>query len=264
MKLRKWMALLLVFAMLSALIACGSDSEKETPTTEAPTTEAPTTEAPTTEAPTTEAPTTEAPTTEAPTTEAPTTEAPTTEATEGAPILSIVDGNTYINEALGYALVLGEEWTVADEAGLAQMAGLTADLLNDETARENLKNGVTMYDFYASKDGGMSTLNVTIAANTASALTLMDEQTMLDLTISMTKDALEASGFENLTMETAPITFAGEEHLCIELSATISGLTVYERLMMFATEECVYTLTACSFNEDLTADYLAMFIAVEE
>ncbi len=67
MKFRKMLALLLVFVMLSALIACGSDAKKEDPTTEAPTTVAPTTEAPTTEAPTTEAPTTTEPTTEAPT-----------------------------------------------------------------------------------------------------------------------------------------------------------------------------------------------------
>lgn len=64
MKLNKWLALILVFAMLSALIACGSDAKDE-PTTEPTTTEAPTT----TEEPTTEAPTTE-PTTES-TTEAP-------------------------------------------------------------------------------------------------------------------------------------------------------------------------------------------------
>ena len=41
MKLNKWLALILVFAMLSALIACGSDAKKDEPTTEPTTTEAP-------------------------------------------------------------------------------------------------------------------------------------------------------------------------------------------------------------------------------
>ena len=93
--MKKLIALILAFAMVFALTACGS-SEPET-TTAAPT-EAATTAAPTTEAPT-EAPTTAAPTTEAPTTEAPTTAAPTEAPTE-APTQS---GKTDEDKAAFYA-----------------------------------------------------------------------------------------------------------------------------------------------------------------
>ena len=98
--MKRILSLLLLVALLFTFVACGSNPQNESESTDAITTEAPATEAPTTEAPTTEVPTTEAPTTEAPTTEAPTTEevkpAPTEPILNGVHIskYSIVYSNT--------------------------------------------------------------------------------------------------------------------------------------------------------------------------
>lgn len=235
MKLKKWLALVLVLAMLSALVACGGEAEKN-PTTE--------------------------PTTEAPTTVEPTDETPVSEAKKV--VRGENNGNTYTNSALDYTVTLGSEWTVADEAGLAELAGVTAGAINNETAQEMIENGQTVFDFYASKDDGLSTINVTLTKNSEDYLASLDEETLLSMTMSQNQSILEASGFENLNMEIVPITFAGEDHKCIALTATYSGLPIYEYMLMFATEPCIYTVTACSFNEDVAADYLAFFTKIGE
>lgn len=235
MKLNKWLALILVFAMLSALIACGSDAKKDEPTTEPTTTEAPTTETPTTESAATE---------------------------EKKAVRGEIIGNTYTNSAIGYTVTLGSEWIVANEAELAQMAGVTADMINNELAQQMIKGGQAVFDFYAAKDGGLSTLNINITSDSTGSLTSYDEETLLNMSMAGSRQVLEDSGFENLNMQLAPMTFAGEEHQCMALTATFNGLPIYEYMLMFASDTYIYTITACSYNEDVAADYLAFFTKI--
>lgn len=250
MNIRKMLALLLVLAMLSALIACGSDAKKEEPTTEPTTTEPVTTE----------------PTTEAPTTEAPTTEEPTTESTadEEVSIRGEVNGNTYINRAIDCAVTLGSEWTIADEAALAQLAGLTSELIDYERAKEMIENGQTVFDFNATKDGGLSSININITFNNVSGMDSLDEETLLNLSKEQTKTVLEASGYENLNVEIVPITFAGEDHYCMALTSTFNGMTIYQYSVMLLTDSYIYAIATTSCNEDLAAGYLALFTKVDE
>ncbi len=65
-------------------------------------------------------------------------------------LLGKVEGNTYINEALGLTAAIPDGWEVADEEGLSYIFKLSADLMKETTG---LESGAEMGIMYCSKYG---------------------------------------------------------------------------------------------------------------
>ena len=233
--LKRMAALLLTVALLCGLAACGGKTQPEA--TEVETTAA-------TEPSTTEPETTEPETTEAPTeTEPETTE---NEALSGLD-LGAVDGNTYTNETLGLRCELGDNWYVYSEAELASLMGVVADSLSDSIIGDAIDNNQSVTVFFAMDTTTYGNINITISKDSMSAL---GEENFVALMVPQMKPLLEQSGFENVTCTEAEFEFAGQTHTGIDITATVQGMTVYERQVYLMADSCMYVVTATAYEEN--------------
>lgn len=245
--LKRMAALLLAVALLCGLAACGGEAQPEA--TEVETTAA-------TEPSTTEPETTEPETTEAPTeTESETTE---NEALSGLD-LGNVDGNTYTNETLGLRCELGDNWYVYSEAELASLMGVVADSLSDSIIGDAIDNNQSVTVFFAMDTTTYGNINITISKDSMSAL---GEENFVALMVPQLKPLLEQSGFENVTCTEAEFEFAGQTHTGIDITATVQGMTVYERQVYLMADSCMYVVTATAYEENGAQAMLDTFTAL--
>ena len=245
--LKRMAALLLAVALLCGLAACGGEAQPEA--TEVETTAA-------TEPSTTEPETTEPETTEAPTeTEPETTE---NEALSGLD-LGTVDGNTYTNETLGLRCELDANWYVYTEAELASLMGVVADSLSDSIIGDAIDNNQSVTVFFAMDTTTYGNINITISKDSMSAL---GEENFVALMVPQMKPLLEQSGFENVTCTEAEFEFAGQTHTGIDITATVQGMTVYERQVYLMADSCMYVVTATAYEENGAQAMLDTFTAL--
>ena len=245
--LKRMAALLLAVALLCGLAACGGEAQPEA--TEVETTAA-------TEPSTTEPETTEPETTEAPTeTEPETTE---NEALSGLD-LGTVDGNTYTNETLGLRCELGDNWYVYSETELASLMGVVADSLSDSIIGDAIDHNQSVTVFFAMDTTTYGNINITISKDSMSAL---GEENFVALMVPQLKPLLEQSGFENVTCTEAEFEFAGQTHTGIDITATVQGMTVYERQVYLMADSCMYVVTATAYEENGAQAMLDTFTAL--
>ena len=245
--LKRMAALLLTVALLCGLAACGGETQPEA--TKVETTAA-------TEPSTTEPETTEPETTEAPTeTEPETTE---NEALSGLD-LGTIDGNTYTNETLGLRCELDANWYVYTEAELASLMGVVADSLSDSIIGDAIDNNQSVTVFFAMDTTTYGNINITISKDSMSAL---GEENFVALMVPQMKPLLEQSGFENVTCTEAEFEFAGQTHTGIDITATVQGMTVYERQVYLMADSCMYVVTATAYEENGAQPMLDTFTAL--
>ena len=245
--LKRMAALLLTVALLCGLAACGGETQPEA--TEVETTAA-------TEPSTTEPETTEPETTEAPTeTEPETTE---NEALSGLD-LGTIDGNTYTNETLGLRCELDANWYVYTEAELASLMGVVADSFSDTVIGDAVENSQSVTVFFAMDTTTYGNINITVSKNDLSSLS---EENFIALMVPQMKPLLEQSGFENVTCTEAEFEFVGQTHTGIDITATVQGMTVYERQVYLMADSCMYVVTATAYEENGAQPMLDTFTAL--
>ena len=245
--LKRMAALLLTVALLCGLVACGGETQPEA--TEVETTAA-------TEPSTTEPETTEPETTEAPTeTEPETTE---NEALSGLD-LGTIDGNTYTNETLGLRCELDANWYVYTEAELASLMGVVADTLSDTDIDDAVENNQGVTVFFAMDTTTYGNINITVSKNDLSSLS---EENFVALMVPQMKPLLEQSGFENVICTEAEFKFAGQTHTGIDITATVQGMTVYERQVYLTVDSCMYVVTVTAYEENGAQPMLDTFTAL--
>lgn len=245
--LKRIAALLLAVALLCGLAACGGKTQPEA--TEVETTAA------------TEPSTTEPETTEPETTEAPTETEPETTENEALSGLDLgnVDGNTYTNETLGLRCELGDNWYVYSETELASLMGVVADSLSDSIIGDAIDNNQSVTVFFAMDTTTYGNINITISKDSMSAL---GEENFVALMVPQMKPILEQSGFENVTCTEAEFEFAGQTHTGIDITATVQGMTVYERQVYLMADSCMYVVTATAYEENGAQAMLDTFTAL--
>ena len=245
--LKRMAALLLAVALLCGLAACGGKTQPEA--TEVETTAA------------TEPSTTEPETTEPETTEAPTETEPETTENEALSGLDLgnVDGNTYTNETLGLRCELGDNWYVYSEAELASLMGVVADSFSDSIIGDAIDNNQSVTVFFAMDTTTYGNINITISKDSMSAL---GEENFVALMVPQMKPLLEQSGFENVTCTEAEFEFAGQTHTGIDITATVQGMTVYERQVYLMADSCMYVVTATAYEENGAQAMLDTFTAL--
>jgi hypothetical protein len=238
--MKRIFAILLVLLMLAAMTACVAPNPSTTPGK-------------------TEPGTTTTPTTVPPTTVPPTTAAPEKE----DPLMGETVNNVYANGFLGITCQLDAQWTVFNKEQLAQLMGLTSDLMNNDAVENAMENGTVVMAFYAQSLDG--TLNMNIALERLSLVNgiLMDEESYINVSKSQLAPALESMGMENVTVETAKLLFAGEERYGLRIHATIQGVDFDEALVCIKNGNYIASVTVGTVGENKTDDLLAMFKRME-
>ena len=217
--MKKLIAILLVLLMLTAMTACVAPNPSTTPGK-------------------TEPGTTTTPTTVPPTTVPPTTAAPEKE----EPFIGETVNNVYTNGFLGITCQLDAQWTVFNKEQLAQLMGLTSDLMNNDAVENAMENGTVVMERLSLANG-----------------ILMDEKSYINVSKSQLAPALESMGMENVTVETAKIRFAGEERYGLRIHGTIQGVDFDEALVCIKNGNYIASVTVGTVGENKTDDLLAMF-----
>ena len=177
------------------------------------------------------------------------------------PSRGIVTGNTYKSEFIGIQCSLDESWTISDDEQLAQLAGMTASQIENENVKSLLENSSVVYDFFATKDSGFETLNINMNDLGSTGIEGDSEDQIAELARPQIESMLSDSGFEGCSVVKESIVFAGQEHPCYVITGSVSGVQVYEKMVMIIRSGVVIYVTACTLMEDTTDSLLSLFTA---
>lgn len=177
------------------------------------------------------------------------------------PSRGIVTGNTYKSEFIGIQCSLDESWIISTEDELAQLAGLTASQIENEDIKSLLDNSSVVYDFFATKDSGFETLNINMNDLGSTGIEGDSEDQIAELARPQIESMLNDSGFEDCTVVKESIVFAGQEHPCYVITGSVSGVPIYEKMVMIIRSGVVIYVTACTLMEDTTDSLLSLFTA---
>ena len=161
--------------------------------------------------------------------------------------LGTINGGVYENSYLGVGISLDDSWDIYDEEQLAELIGLTAEQFDDEKYVEQLKNADMFYDFFASAEQGLVTVNIIIQNM---SLEQMDEQ-------------LQSAGFSDISAEKITVDFAGAERTGIKSSSLYQGADYFTQQVFIKHGKYMAIFTVSSFFEDITGDVLSQFYGIE-
>ena len=169
-----------------------------------------------------------------------------------------VENNIYTSQFAGLTATLDNTWTVLNDEEIAQIVGFSIDMTDDESLKESLGNGKTIYDLYATAEDG-STLNVTVGDLGAIYGKLLDVETIAATSAEQLAPAFESMGFTDVITEVTAFTFAGSTQTAIVLQGNYMDVPMYEILVCMKVENYSFNVTACSYGTDRTAEILALF-----
>ena len=141
-----------------------------------------------------------------------------------------VSGNTYENKYIGLGFEAPEGWTFFDDSQLAELTGITTDMIDNESVNNALENGIVVFDMYAMDATGTS-VNIVIENLGAIYGTLLDENGYFDISESQLTDSLKAGGALSVETDREDISFAGKDATALFVSADMGGVTLYEELV---------------------------------
>ena len=193
------------------------------------------------------------------TTVTPTTTVPATTAPKESPFVGSYSNNVYTNEFLGITCQLNADWTVFNEEQLAQLAGLTADLMDNEALKEQMEKGTAIYAFYGQAQGGQVNMNIVLERLSLINGILLDEKGYVEIAKDQLVKGLESVGLETVTAEPVTLQFAGAEHAGIRVQGTMQGVTLYETIACVKNGNYIASVVTASVGTDTTADLLALF-----
>ena len=168
------------------------------------------------------------------------------------------DNNIYRSEFAGLTATLGADWQVLTQAEIAQVVGLTAELTTSEDYKKALSSGQSVFDLYAMTATG-SSVNITVGDVGVLYGKLLDTDVLAQTTSPQLVAVLESMGLSDVQAEVTKITFAGAQEAAVNLTGTMQGVTMYETQVYKKVGNYVYSITACTYGEDGTADILALF-----
>ena len=233
---RKFLAVVMTMTMVMALSACGKSAVLDEPVAEATVEEA-----------------VEAATEASVEEVAEATAEESTEETEDEgefSIGSVVD-NAYVNEYFGVKLNLLDGYSFVDDETLAQITGMTSDILSDnKLATKAIEDGTAAIIAYATNESGLSNINVTAQSNATLANAILDEEAVLTASVGQAQAALEAQGISNITYEIVEREVAGETHKVLKMSGEYSGVEFHNEMVNLQKGDYMLAFAATCFNED--------------
>lgn len=163
--------------------------------------------------------------------------------------MGTLQGNTYENAYFGIGCRLDEDWTFSTDDEIQELNGLTADLVGEEL-KEQLENAAIVYDMMAIKDGGVESMNLNIE-NVGLAGFALSTEDYVNASMDPLKTALENMGYEDLTVESRKVVFAGAETDAMYVKGQISGAIFEEIILMLKKGSRFASLTIGTCNQNL-------------
>lgn len=156
-----------------------------------------------------------------------------------------------------------------DQAGGAVTPGVTGDAVPDMGTVSggtytNRFAGSSVQDMYAASTDGLMTINVVFTNMGLLGGSTVTPQDVAELSVEQVPAALESYGFTDVTAQLTTVDFAGQKNVpAVAVSAMNGDIATYELLVCLKAGNYSFSVTLCSFTEDVTADMAALFTAVQ-
>lgn len=186
-------------------------------------------------------------------------------AEEGVPMGQITrDGNGahYTNAYLGVACDLDSSWYVYSEEEMAQLMGVSQELLEGTDYEELVKSADLYYDFCVTRLTDNATVNINYS-QPVQGLENVSEDAVPERMLGQLKSSMEAAGMTDVQVDTVTVTFAGREKTAVRLSANFQGAAYHALQFYYFVNGRVATLTLGTFNEDRTLELTELFYALD-
>ena len=172
--------------------------------------------------------------------------------------LGDAENNTYWNENMSIGCTLDENWYFYTREEILELNGMTAEML-DDTLAEAMREAGTMMDMYAMNLVTGATVNVNLERLSLSNSLLISETSYIKLSEESLCTVLGQMGCENVQVETGTMEFLGKEHACARVSTEISGVQLFETIVVVKSGRTIIVVTSASFYEDTTEEVLSCF-----
>lgn len=170
-------------------------------------------------------------------------------------IIGQIDGQRYENSFIGLGCQLDDSWMVESQENAALLLGLTGQLMD---AAELIEQKGVFCDFYALYSDGYSSINIMVQKENAITETMSDDA-YLEAALASAYASLEAVGFSEIQSRLDTVEFAGQDRRAIRVTAIVGESPIYEAQIPIRRDGYIFSITAASFNEDLTEQFLSYF-----
>lgn len=203
-----------------------------------------------------------------------TTQAPEEETTlpeENIVSIGRIEGGTYTNNYVGFAMDLDSSWTYYSAEELQDIPENVAEMFAGSELGDSLNPLEQFTDMVAENVNLLTTINVLyqkLDMQSRLIYAAMEEEAILDATLAQSDLMLEAysqAGIEVSSMEKVTVTFLGEERPALKTVAVMQGLDYYIlQVFDYHLGEYSATITFASFVEDKTEELVAMCYPIGE
>ena len=175
--------------------------------------------------------------------------------------LGTVDGTTYENETLGITCDFPDGWYIYNETDLASLNNFMTTVNKNDALANAIENGQTVVTFCASYPATVASVNLTVSKATMPG---MSEDALISLILPYLKDQMEQTGvLQNVACSTAEVTFCGQKHTAVKVSAESYGMQLYETILYLPGGDYLYNLTVSATSEAEGAEILSLFEAIK-
>ena len=166
--------------------------------------------------------------------------------------------NTYKNDFLGLSCTLPSEWVFLTDEEILELNNLVGDMAGDQF-KEALEKATVIYDMYATANGGLNSINVTMEKLNVVQSASYTPKSYMEAQFSALKTALENMGCSNVNIQYEKIMVDGKAFDGAKVTASISGVPFYETLFCFKKDRYMVNIAIGSAQTDQTAAILACF-----
>ena len=182
-------------------------------------------------------------------------------ALESEDILGENNNGVYTNKVMGAEAKFSKDWKIFTPREIAALTGAISS--TTPTAKEILENNSPF--FLAITGDGMSNINITADTLNPTGKALIAESRDLFVEIRMNvavegiRRANSANKLENVAIERVSVNFLDEKCPAVLVTGTYRDITMYQKQVMFLTENYIFNVTATSVGKDRTEDMLSLF-----
>lgn len=190
-----------------------------------------------------------------------------------APVMSIgrIEGGTYTNSYLGFAIDLDSDWTYYSADELQEIPENVAEAFAGSEMGDTINPLTQFTDMMAENVSQMTSVNVLyqkLDMQNRIAFAMLDDEAILDMTLEQSDAMMEAyaqAGIMATSMEKVDVTFLGEERVGLKTVSTINEIPYYT-LQVFEYRQGEYyaAVTFASFVEDQTDSLITMCYPISE
>lgn len=156
---------------------------------------------------------------------------------DAVPDMGTVSGGTYTNRFAGISCTQDDSWYFYTDEQIDELNGFVRESTSDEELKARLESSSSVQDMYAASTDGLMTINV-----------VFTNMGLLGGSTVTPQDVAE------LSVEQVP---------AVAVSAMNGDIATYELLVCLKAGNYSFSVTLCSFTEDVTADMAALFTAVQ-